>query len=146
MEENKVNLYFIPNTKNKSGGQFYNLYVNRGEKLDLKPFLDTIGDEIDKLKDEVVKKDKTFKSTGGMILKKDDEFQSVEVYSPNQEGINISPENQNIYRTLLELINLSKIQAQDLIETQQKIKKLTKFLGLDNKEGKIYNEKNKRQF
>ena len=134
MEENKVNLYFVPNTKNKTGGQFYNLYVNRGERLDLRPFLASIGDDIDKLTDEVSKEDESFKGTGGMILKRDDEFQSVDVYSPNKEGINISPEQQTTYNQLLELVTLSNQQAQALIETQQKIQALTESLGLGEEE------------
>lgn len=134
MEENKVNLYFVPNTKNETGGQFYNLYVNRGERLDLAPFLASIGDDIDKLTDEVSKEDKSFKGTGGMILKRDDEFQSVDVYSPNKEGINISPEQQTTYNQLLELVTLSNQQAQALIETQQKIQALTESLGLGEEE------------
>ncbi len=134
MEENKVNLYFVPNTKNETGGQFYNLYVNRGERLDLRPFLASIGDDIDKLADEVSKEDESFKGTGGMILKRDDEFQSVDVYSPNKEGINISPEQQTTYNQLLELVTLSNQQAQALIETQQKIQALTESLGLGEEE------------
>ena len=129
MEENKVNLYFVPNTKNETGGQFYNLYVNRGERLDLRPFLASIGDDI-----EVSKEDESFKGTGGMILKRDDEFQSVDVYSPNKEGINISPEQQTTYNQLLELVTLSNQQAQALIETQQKIQALTESLGLGEEE------------
>lgn len=131
MDDNKVNLYFVPNTKNETGGQFYNLYVNRGERLDLKPFLARIGDQIDSLTDEVTKEDETFKGAGGMILKRDDEFQSVDVYSPNQDRINITPEQQNTYNELLGLVTLSNLQVQLLIQTQQKILELTESLGLD---------------
>lgn len=143
MEENKVNLYFVPNTKNETGGQFYNLYINRGERLDLKPFLSSI-DDISKLAKKVRKEDKTFKSAGGMILKRDDEFQSVEVYSPDEEGINISPEKQNDYKILLGLVKLSNWQAEQLIETQKKIQAMTEILGISEEE-EIKNEKVKRK-
>lgn len=130
MEKNKVNLYFVPNPKNERGGQFYNLYVNRGERLDLRPFLESVGKDVDKLTDTVKKEDETFKPAGGMILKRDDEFESVDVYSPNQEGINISPEQQTTYTTLLDLVKMSNEQAQALIETQQRIQALIESLGL----------------
>lgn len=141
---NKVNLYFVPNTKNETGGQFYNLYINRGERLDLTPFLEEV-DDIGDLAKKVKKEDKTFKSTGGMILKRDDEFQSVDVYSPDEEGINITPEEQSNYKILVELVRLSNWQAEQLIETQRKIQELTEILGISDEE-EIENEKVKRKF
>ena len=145
MEENKVNLYFVPNTKNETGGQFYNLYINRGERLDLKPFLSDLDDDISDLVKVVKKEDKSFRTAGGMILKKDDEFQSVNVYSQAEEGINISPEAQSNYKILVELVKLSNWQAEQLIETQKKIQELTEILGISEDEEKDY-EKIKRKF
>ena len=131
--DNKVNVYFVPNMKNPIGGQFYNLYVNRGEQLDLKPFLEIVKGDVDKLIPKVREEDASFKGAGGMILKQGDEFQSASVYSPNEGGINLTPEQQETYNRLLTLVELSSQQAEQLMETQKQIEELTGKLGLEQK-------------
>ena len=131
--DNKVNVYFVPNMKNPIGGQFYNLYVNRGEQLDLKPFLESVKGDVDKLIPQVREEDASFKGAGGMILRQGDEFQSASVYSPNEGGIKLTPEQQETYNRLLTLVELSSQQAEQLMETQKQIEELTGKLGLEQK-------------
>jgi hypothetical protein len=63
----KINIYLIPNFKSK-GGKFYTICTNVGEKLDLSNI--TSFEEAQKLDPTLVKK-------GGLILKKDEEIDSV---------------------------------------------------------------------
>ena len=63
----KVNIYLIPNFKNK-GGKFYTICTNTGEVLDLSNV--TSYEEARKLDSTLVKR-------GGVILKKDEEINSV---------------------------------------------------------------------
>ena len=63
----KVNIYLIPNFR-KSGGKFYTICTNTGERLDLSNV--TSYEEALKLDSSLVKK-------GGLILKKDEEIASV---------------------------------------------------------------------
>lgn len=63
-QDRKVNIYCIPNFK-KTGGKFYTICSNEGEKLDIS---NITTDEIDKL---------GLKKTGGLILKHDEEIGSV---------------------------------------------------------------------
>lgn len=136
MEEtntNKVHVYFVPNMKNPKGGQFYNLYINRGEKLDLDPFVKSVKGNVDKLVSKVNEEDESFKGVGGMILKQGDEFQSATAYSPNDGSVNLTPEQQDTYNQLLTLVELSSQQAQQLMETQKQIEELTGQLGIEQK-------------
>lgn len=63
----KVNVYLIPNFKN-TGGKFYNICTNVGERLDLSN-IETFED--------AKKIDASFTKKGGLILKKDEEIGSV---------------------------------------------------------------------
>ena len=63
----KVNIYLIPNFRN-SGGKFYTICTNVGERLDLSN-IDSF-EEAKKLDDNLTKR-------GGLILKKDEEIDSV---------------------------------------------------------------------
>lgn len=69
----KVNIYLIPNFKN-TGGKFYTICTNIGEKLDLSSI---VSDDINKTLEEVQKIDSSFKKSGGIILKRDEEIDSV---------------------------------------------------------------------
>ena len=63
----KVNIYLIPNFKN-TGGKFYTIFTNVGEKLDLS--------NINSF-EEALEIDSTIVKRGGVILKKDEEIDSV---------------------------------------------------------------------
>ncbi len=63
----KVNIYLIPNFRN-TGGKFYTICTNIGERLDLSEI--TSFEEAKKLDDSLVKR-------GGVILKQDEEIESV---------------------------------------------------------------------
>lgn len=63
----KVNIYLIPNFKNK-GGKFYTICTNVGERLDLSNIHSY---------EEALKLDKDIVKRGGLILKKDEEISSV---------------------------------------------------------------------
>ena len=63
----KVNIYLIPNFRN-TGGKFYTIFTNVGERLDLSSIESF--EEASKIDSTVVKR-------GGVILKKDEEIDSV---------------------------------------------------------------------
>lgn len=63
----KLNIYFIPEFK-KTGGKFYTICTNEGEKLDISSISSY---------EEAKKLDSTFAKRGGLILKKDEEIGSV---------------------------------------------------------------------
>lgn len=63
----KVNIYLIPNFRN-TGGKFYTICTNVGERLDLSSIVSF--DEAKKLDDSLVKR-------GGVILKQDEEIESI---------------------------------------------------------------------
>ena len=64
----KVNIYVIPNFKNK-GGKFYTICTNVGERLDLSNV--NSFDEAKAMDDTIVKR-------GGIILKQNEEIESVD--------------------------------------------------------------------
>ena len=64
----KVNIYLIPNFKNK-GGKFYTICTNVGERLDLSNI--SSFDEAKEIDDTLVKR-------GGVILKQDEEIDNVD--------------------------------------------------------------------
>jgi len=63
----KVNIYLIPNFRN-TGGKFYTIFTNVGERLDLSSI---------ESYEEAEKIDSTIVKRGGVILKKDEEIDSV---------------------------------------------------------------------
>ena len=63
----KVNIYLIPNFRN-TGGKFYTIFTNVGERLDLSSI---------ESYEEASKIDSTIVKRGGVILKKDEEIDSV---------------------------------------------------------------------
>ena len=63
----KVNIYLIPNFRN-TGGKFYTICTNVGERLDLSEI--SSFEDAKKLDDSIVKR-------GGVILKQDEEIESV---------------------------------------------------------------------
>ena len=63
----KVNIYLIPNFRN-TGGKFYTIFTNVGERLDLSSI---------ESYEEASKIDSTVVKRGGVILKKDEEIDSV---------------------------------------------------------------------
>ena len=71
---NKVNIYLIPNFKNK-GGKFYTIYTNEGEILDLSNI---------KSIEEFQNLDPTITKKGGLILKKNEEIGSVSFLKGNK--------------------------------------------------------------
>jgi len=106
MEAKNVNIYFVPNNKNKIGGRFYNVYLNREERLDLAPFLDSVVD-IQELEPTVQKEDETFKAAGGIIIKQNETIGSATVYAPDNGEIKLNSEEEMTYAKWLELENLS---------------------------------------
>jgi len=134
MEEKEKNIYLVKNTKNEHGGQFYNIYKNEGEKLDLTSYLERI-DGIDELDYLVYQDDKTFKRAGGLILGKDDKIVSTTVYTPNMGKIEITEEEQNLYDTWQKLDELSNVlyearkqEMEDFIVSQKRIDEQLKKL------------------
>ena len=63
----KVNIYLIPNFKN-TGGRFYTIFTNVGERIDLS--------NINSFED-ALEIDSTIVKRGGVILKKDEEIDSI---------------------------------------------------------------------
>lgn len=72
-QKKKVNIYLIPNFQS-TGGNFYTICTNEGELLDLSSI---IGENISDTLTEGQKMDSTFRKSGGIILKKDQEIGSV---------------------------------------------------------------------
>lgn len=66
-ETKKVNIYLIPNFR-KTGGKFYTICTNVGEKLDLSNITSY---------EEAKQLDETFTKRGGLLLKKDEEIDYV---------------------------------------------------------------------
>ncbi len=127
MEAKKVNIYFVPNDKNKKGGRFYNVYVNQSERLDLSPFLNSIVD-IDDLDDKVREEDESFKKTGGIIIKSNEEIESATVYSSSNGEVSLSAEEQSSYERWMaldklsdELYNQRKQEMDEFIASQRLI-------------------------
>ena len=128
MEE--VNMYFVLNTKNPNGGQFYNIYVNEGKKIDLSKF-DT--SDIDKFYLDVKKIDDTFKKAGGLIIGRTKKIGSLTMYTLDKGGMNLSLEEEKAYLDWLELDRKSNELYDRLTEIQNektilsnKIKRLRK--------------------
>lgn len=128
MEE--LNMYFVLNTKNPNGGNFYNIYVNQGEKLDLSIYDTT---DIDKFYEEVRKDDETFKKTGGLIIGKGKTIGSLTTYILDKGGVNITVDEEKAYIDWLELDKKSNEIYENLVKIQEqkqqlsnKIKKLRK--------------------
>ena len=63
----KVNIYLIPNFRN-TGGKFYTIFTNVGERIDLS--------NINSFED-ALEIDSTIVKRGGVILKKDEEIDSI---------------------------------------------------------------------
>lgn len=78
MEARDVTIYFVPNNKNKIGGRFYNIYLNKEEKLDLALFLNNVAD-LDEFDKNVKEKYDRFKIIGGINLKKDGNVKEYDV-------------------------------------------------------------------
>ena len=144
MDSQKVNIYFVPNDKNKTGGRFYNVYLNRKEKLDLKPFLDNTN--IDELEEKIG--DATFKKAGGIILRRNDSIVSATVYTQSSGTIELNHEQLDAYQRLLELEKLSdelyktrKKEMEEFIRRQQELD-LT-LLNIQMEKDKLSGEVNK---
>ena len=113
MEE--LNMYFVINKKNPNGGNFYNIYVNEGEKLDLSKF-NTL--DIDQFYLDVKKIDPTFKKAGGLIIGKLNTIGSLTMYTLDKGGINLSLEEEKAYDNWLELDRKSNELYDKLTEIQ----------------------------
>ena len=113
MNNQDVNIYFVPNNKNKTGGKFYNVYLNREEKLDLKPVLDNITN-IDELEEKIGAA--TFKKAGGIILRRNDSIVSATVYTQSSGSIELNHEQQDAYQRWLQLDKISN----EIYETRKK--------------------------
>lgn len=127
MKERKSHLYLIPNEKNRIGGDFYNIYISRGEKLDLSRFYQP-GSTIAEVETQMKKIDPTFKKIGGIILNQGEMIDSTFTFIPK----NATKELEE-YQLLKEYIDLSieqgevlKKQMKELEKTQAKIKRLQK--------------------
>ncbi len=127
MKERKSHLYLIPNEKNRIGGDFYNIYISRGEKLDLSSFYKP-GSTISEVENQMQKIDPTFKKIGGIILNQGEMIDSTFTFIPK----NASKELEE-YQLLKEYIELSieqgealKKQFKEFEKTQAKIKRLQK--------------------
>lgn len=128
MEEN-INIYFIKNTKNEMGGNFYNVYKSSDEKLDLKPIIDKCND-IDIIELKIKTIDPTFKKIGGIIIRKNETIGSTSIYTPDNGEVKLDREEQDEYTKWLELDNLSselynkrKKELEKFMKSQKKIDK-----------------------
>ncbi len=120
MEE--LNMYFVINKKNPNGGNFYNIYVNEGEKLDLSKYDTT---DIDKFYEEVKLDDPTFKKAGGLIIGKLKTIGSLTMYTKDNGGVNISMEEQDAYNEWLELDKKSNELYEQLSQIQKEKNELS---------------------
>ncbi len=132
MNKEAVNIYIVPNEKNKSGGKFYNIYLNRKEKIDLKEFYHGSLEEMER---NIKKKDPTFKKTGGLILRRKETIESFSSYILNEDGVLLDPKEQQDYSELKTYLEISLEQGEALEEqmkefssTQKKIKSLKRKL------------------
>lgn len=112
---NELNMYFVLNNKNPNGGNFYNIYSNEGEKIDISKY--DISD-LDKFLEEVKKDDPTFKKAGGLIIGKNKTIGSTTLYTLDKGGINLSLEEEITYNTWLELDRKSNELYEKLTEIQ----------------------------
>ncbi len=127
MKEKKSHLYLIPNEKNRIGGDFYNIYISRGEKLDLSSFYEP-GSTISEVEMKMKAIDPTFKKIGGIILNQGEMIDSTFTFIPKN-----ARKEMEEYELLKEYIELSleqgeilKKQFRELEKTQAKIKRLQK--------------------
>ena len=120
MEE--LNMYFVINKKNPNGGNFYNIYVNEGEKLDLSKY-DT--SDIDLFYERVKLDDPTFKKAGGLIIGKLKTIGSLTMYTKDNGGVNISMEEQDAYNEWLELDRKSNELYEQLSQIQKEKNELS---------------------
>lgn len=98
----EVNIYFIENNKNSIGGKFYNVYLNNGDRIDLNYYISKVKN-IDELEELVKVDDKTFKKTGGIILRRCETIGSATLYTEDKGGVNISLEQQVAYKKWMDL-------------------------------------------
>jgi len=107
-----VNVYFVPNPKTPiEGGRFYNCYINRVDNLDLGQILPLNLEElippqmdVDSIEWYIQERyDETFKIAGGIILNKDETIGNVNVFTPSDGRIGITPEEHSKYKELEEL-------------------------------------------
>lgn len=132
-----VNVYFIPNPKNKiDGGRFYNCYINRIDNLDLGEILpldlDSIvppGLDVDSIEWYVQEKvDPTFKAAGGIILNKDETIGNVNVFRPSDGTLGITREEKDKYEQLKELRTQVSEIVKDRKAKMQQFSELQKSL------------------
>lgn len=125
-----VNVYFVENPKApKEGGKFYNVYINRVEKLDLYQVLPldlssivAPNTDIDAVEWLVGQKDKTFKKVGGIILYRDETIGDITVYRVNDGKISISPEEKAKLDTINNLDSQISIKEDRVKELDELIK------------------------
>lgn len=108
-------MYFVLNTKNPNGGNFYNIYSNEGEKIDISKY--DISD-LDKFLEDVQKDDSTFKKAGGLIIGKNKTIGSTTLYTLDKGGINLSLEEETAYSNWLELDRKSNELYEQLTKIQ----------------------------
>ena len=139
MEANGVHIYIVPK-QTERGGDFYKLFINRDEKLDLTEYLNSIED-IDQLESVVQQVDETFKGAGGIILKRGEPIASSTVYSASDGEISLDSEEQNEYLKWLELEAKSEELYQKRKQDMQEF--LQKQTEIDTKLDMIQEEKRK---
>lgn len=130
-----VNVYFIPNPKSPiEGGKFYNCYISRAKNLNLEDILPLNLEEIvppsmdiDSVEWYVQEYyDPTFKTSGGIILNRDEEIGNVTVFQPSDGKIGITKEEKDKYDELeilsqkvKEIIAKKKQEISDFAKLQQ---------------------------
>lgn len=100
------NLYLVPNNKNKTGGDFYNIYHNTGEKLNLL--------DIDNITDP------TLKCIGGIILQRGQTIDNVTTYRADENGVLLEVTEFNEMLTTLTNCQESLNKIKEKIITRSK--------------------------
>lgn len=98
-----VHVYFYENSKAPSeGGKFYNVYISRNERLDLRKIVPS-GMDIDSVEWYVRQVDKSFKTVGGIILFRDEKISSISVYSVNDGQVTLTDDEKVIFDGIKDL-------------------------------------------
>ena len=109
-----TNLYYVLNRKNPHGGQFYNIYSNEGELLDISQLVDL--NDIDRLVEDVreASGDKTFKKVGGIITRLGEKIGTTNVYNGLPSGRTLPKEVLEDYERLeVNYQLIDRIQAEN---------------------------------
>ena len=150
-----VNIYFVPNFKNTSGGLFLDCYANQGEYLDLKNILPTTvfnfdlpgtrenPDEPaknDPISDYVKKNyDPTFRRIGGIILRLGERFRNISIVIPDLDQKLVSGDVKAALDKVANLDTIDVNSSDKLLLVDQKVGEEKQFASINTDIGSILN-------